>query len=67
MAVTELSTGTYTKSAKQWQSAGDCYVVNDQKVWISRIKHSALMILLARTLQLAEVKIHITRHVSVSR
>ena len=31
------------------------YVVNGQKVWISRIQHSDLMILLARTTPLAEV------------
>jgi acyl-CoA dehydrogenase len=30
-------------------------VVNGQKVWISRIQHSDLMILLARTTPLAEV------------
>ena len=31
------------------------YVVNGQKVWISRVQHSDLMILLARTTPLAEV------------
>src|SRR5690606_19620815 len=35
---------------------GDRYVVNGQKVWISRIQHSDLMILLARTTPLNEVK-----------
>ena len=35
---------------------GDRYVVNGQKVWISRVQHSDLMILLARTTPLAEVK-----------
>ena len=35
---------------------GDKYIVNGQKVWISRIQHSDLMILLARTTPLAEVK-----------
>ena len=35
---------------------GDKYVVNGQKVWISRIQHSDLMILLARTTPLLEVK-----------
>src|SRR3546814_17064773 len=34
---------------------GDKYVINGQKVWISRIQHSDLMILLARTTPLAEV------------
>jgi acyl-CoA dehydrogenase len=32
------------------------YVVNGQKVWISRVQHSDLMILLARTTPLADVK-----------
>ena len=35
---------------------GDRYVVNGQKVWISRVQHSELMILLARTTPLEEVK-----------
>src|SRR3989304_6346790 len=35
---------------------GDRYVVNGQKVWTSRVQHSELMILLARTTPLAEVK-----------
>jgi len=35
---------------------GDRYVVNGQKVWISRVQHSDLMILLARTTPLAEVR-----------
>jgi acyl-CoA dehydrogenase len=35
---------------------GDRYVVNGQKVWISRVQHSDLMMLLARTTPLAEVK-----------
>jgi len=35
---------------------GDRYVINGQKVWISRIQHSDLMILLARTTPLADVK-----------
>jgi acyl-CoA dehydrogenase len=35
---------------------GDRYVINGQKVWISRVQHSDLMILLARTTPLAEVK-----------
>ena len=34
---------------------GDRYVVNGQKVWISRVQHSDYMILLARTTPLAEV------------
>ncbi|MGA0797523.1 MAG: acyl-CoA dehydrogenase family protein, partial [Quisquiliibacterium sp.] len=35
---------------------GDRYLVNGQKVWISRIQHSDLMILLARTTPLDQVK-----------
>ena len=35
---------------------GDRYVVNGQKVWISRVQHSDLMLLLARTTPLDEVK-----------
>ena len=34
---------------------GDRYIVNGQKVWISRVQHSDLMILLARTTPLPEV------------
>jgi acyl-CoA dehydrogenase len=35
---------------------GDSYVVNGQKVWTSRMQHSDLMLLLARTTPLPEVK-----------
>ena len=57
MAVTEPSTGTDTTQLKTTAvKRGDRYVVNGQKVWISRIQHSDLMILLARTTALAEVK-----------
>ena len=50
MAVTEPSTGTDTTQLKTVAvKKGDRYVVNGQKVWISRIQHSDLMILLART------------------
>jgi acyl-CoA dehydrogenase len=56
MAVTEPSTGTDTTQLKTTAvKKGDRYVVNGQKVWISRIQHSELMILLARTTPLAEV------------
>jgi acyl-CoA dehydrogenase len=34
---------------------GDRYVVNGQKVWISRVQHSDLMLLLARTTALEQV------------
>ncbi len=57
MGVTEPTTGTDTTRIKTLAvKKGDRYVVNGQKVWISRIQHSDLMILLARTTPLAEVK-----------
>jgi acyl-CoA dehydrogenase len=56
MGVTEPSTGTDTTSLKTTAvRRGDKYVINGQKVWISRVQHSDLMILLARTTPLAEV------------
>ena len=56
MAVTEPSTGTDTTKIKTTAvRRGDHYVINGQKVWISRVQHSDLMILLARTTPLAEV------------
>jgi acyl-CoA dehydrogenase len=57
MAVTEPGTGTDTTKIKTTAvRVGDRYVVNGQKVWISRVQHSDLMILLARTTPLADVK-----------
>tara|TARA_R110001606_G_scaffold84659_1_gene192391 strand:- start:632 stop:1804 length:1173 start_codon:yes stop_codon:yes gene_type:complete len=57
MAVTEPTTGTDTTKLKTTAvKKGDRYVINGQKVWISRLQHSDLMILLARTTPLAEVK-----------
>ena len=57
MGVTEPTTGTDTTKLKTTAvKKGDRYVVNGQKVWISRVQHSDLMILLARTTPLAEVK-----------
>ena len=57
MAVTEPTAGTDTTSIKTTAvRKGDRYVVNGQKVWTSRLQHSELMILLARTTPLAEVK-----------
>ena len=56
MGVTEPSTGTDTTKIKTTAVKKDGrYVVNGQKVWISRIQHSDWMILLARTTPLAEV------------
>ncbi len=57
MAVTEPTTGTDTTAlATTAVRQGDRYVVNGQKVWISRVQHSDLMILLARTTPLSQVK-----------
>jgi alkylation response protein AidB-like acyl-CoA dehydrogenase len=48
--VTEPTTGTDTTSLKTTAvKKGDRYIINGQKVWISRIQHSDLMVLLART------------------
>ncbi|MES2785898.1 MAG: acyl-CoA dehydrogenase family protein [Pseudomonadota bacterium] len=56
MAVTEPSTGTDTTKLKTTAvKKGDRYVVNGQKVWISRVQHSELMILLARTTPVDQV------------
>jgi acyl-CoA dehydrogenase len=57
MGVTEPTTGTDTTKIKTTAvKKGDRYVVNGQKVWISRVQHSDFMILLARTTPLSEVK-----------
>ena len=57
MGVTEPSTGTDTTKIKTTAvRKGDRYVVNGQKVWISRVQHSDLMILLARTTPFADGK-----------
>jgi acyl-CoA dehydrogenase len=57
MGVTEPTAGTDTTKIKTTAARkGDRYVVNGQKVWTSRLQHSELMILLARTTPLAEVK-----------
>ncbi len=56
MAVTEPEAGTDTTRIRTTAvRRGDRYVVSGQKVWISRVGHSDLMILLARTTPLAEV------------
>ena len=57
MGVTEPSAGTdTTKITTTAVRKGDRYVINGQKVWISRVKHSDLMILLARTTPLDKVE-----------
>jgi acyl-CoA dehydrogenase len=56
MGVTEPTTGTDTTKIKTTAvKQGDRYVVNGQKVWISRVQHSDLMILLARTTPIDQV------------
>ena len=56
MAVTEPTTGTDTTKLKTTAvKQGDRYIVNGQKVWISRIQHSDLMVLLARTTPIDQV------------
>ena len=56
MGVTEPTTGTDTTKIKTTAVKKDGrYVINGQKVWISRVQHSDLMILLARTTPLTEV------------
>ncbi len=50
MGVTEPTAGTDTTAIRTTaERKGGRYVVNGQKVWISRVQHSDLMILLART------------------
>ncbi|MGH8851359.1 MAG: acyl-CoA dehydrogenase family protein [Casimicrobiaceae bacterium] len=56
MAVTEPTTGTdTTRLSTTATKKSDRWVVNGQKVWISRVQHSDLMILLARTTPLGGV------------
>jgi len=57
MAVTEPTAGSDTTQLKTHAARkGDRYVVNGQKIWISRVRHSELLLLLARTTPLAEVR-----------
>jgi len=56
-AVTDLTTGTATTKTKTFATRrGDTYVVNGQKIWISRMQHSDLMLLLSRTTPFPDVK-----------
>src|SRR5215813_8116071 len=56
-AVTEPTTGTDTTKTRTFaRRSGDRYLVSGQKVWISRVQHSDLMLLLARTTPLEQVK-----------
>jgi acyl-CoA dehydrogenase len=55
--VTEPTTGSDTTQVKtNAVRKGDRYVINGQKVWISRAEHSDLMILLVRTTPIEQVK-----------
>ena len=55
--VTEPTTGSDTTQLKtRAERKGNGYVVNGQKVWTSRAQHSDLMLLLARTTPISEVK-----------
>jgi len=57
MAVTEPTAGTDTTKLKTVAvKKGDHYVVNGQKVFISRVRHSDLLLLLARTTPIDKVK-----------
>jgi acyl-CoA dehydrogenase len=57
MAVTEPSTGSdTTRLTTTAVRQGDRYIISGQKVWTSRLQHSDLMIVLARTTPQAEVK-----------
>src|SRR6202451_1774577 len=48
--VTEPTSGTDTTRIRTFaKREGDRYIVNGQKIWISRVEHSDLMVLLVRT------------------
>jgi len=54
--VTEPTSGTDTTALRTTaRREGDKYIVNGQKIWISRAEHSDLMVLLARTTPRDEV------------
>ena len=56
-AVTEPTTGSDTTRLRTMAvRKGDRYIVKGQKIWISRAQHSDLMLLLARTTPLEQVK-----------
>ncbi|MFL6695973.1 MAG: acyl-CoA dehydrogenase family protein [Vitreoscilla sp.] len=57
MGVTEPTTGSDTTRLKTMAVRKDGrYVINGQKVWISRVQHSDMLVLLARTMPLADVQ-----------
>ncbi len=56
-AVSEPTTGSDTTRIKTMAARkGDQYVIKGQKIWISRAEHSDLMLLVARTTPLEQVK-----------
>ncbi len=56
-AVTEPDAGSDTTAIRTFaRKEGDRYVVDGQKIFISRVQHSDLMILLARTTRLEDVE-----------
>ena len=56
-AVTEPDAGSDTTRISTFaERKGDRYVVNGQKVFISRVQHSDLMVLLARTTPRSDVE-----------
>src|SRR6188768_2080641 len=55
--VSEPTTGSDTTQLKTTATRkGDKYVIRGQKIWISRAEHSDLLLLIARTTPIAEVK-----------
>jgi acyl-CoA dehydrogenase len=55
--VTEPTTGSDTTQMKTFaRRVGNNYVVKGQKIWISRAEHSDLMLLVARTTPIEEVR-----------
>jgi acyl-CoA dehydrogenase len=55
--VSEPTTGSDTTQMKTFaRRDGDKYIVKGQKIWISRAEHSDLMLLVARTTPLEQVK-----------
>ena len=55
--VSEPTTGSDTTQLKTMAvRKGDKYIVNGQKVWISRAEHSDLMLMIARTTPVEQVK-----------
>src|SRR4029079_14506141 len=55
--VSEPTTGSDTTQLKTTATRkGDKYIVRGQKIWISRAEHSDLLLLIARTTSISEVK-----------